>query len=91
LNARVVQLLLERGADPNIRNDNGKTALWLALQVGCHDPKKGLPVIKLLLEAGADVNIRDNEGQTPLQWAVSYTCPKKEVADLLLSYARRKK
>ena len=53
-----VRLLLANGADPNIRNEAGATALMWA--VG--DSEK----LRLLLEHGADVNARSNDGRTPL-------------------------
>ncbi|MGH8247387.1 MAG: ankyrin repeat domain-containing protein, partial [Gammaproteobacteria bacterium] len=53
-----VQLLLKSGADPNIRNDAGATALmWAA-----YDPQK----TSLLLEGGADSNARSDDGRTPV-------------------------
>jgi ankyrin repeat protein/mono/diheme cytochrome c family protein len=57
-NAQSVRLLLDSGADPNIKNDVGATALMWA--VG--EPEKA----RLLLEHGADVNARSDDGRTPL-------------------------
>jgi ankyrin repeat protein len=56
--AATVQLLLESGANPNIRNDAGATALMWALE----DPEK----TRLLLEHGADADARSEDGRTPL-------------------------
>ena len=53
-----VRLLLNHGADPNIRNDAGATALMWAVE----DPEK----IRLLLRHGAKVDVRSADGQTPL-------------------------
>ena len=53
-----VRLLLANGADPNIRNEAGATALMWALD----DSEK----TRLLLEHGADVNARSDDGRTPL-------------------------
>ena len=53
-----VRLLLNHGADPNIRNDAGATALMWAVE----DPEK----IRLLLRHGANVDVRSADGQTPL-------------------------
>jgi ankyrin repeat protein len=58
-----VQLLLRSGADPNVRNDAGATALMWAVE----DPGS----TRLLLQHGADVNARSADGQTPLIIAVS--------------------
>jgi ankyrin repeat protein len=53
-----VRLLLERGADPNARNDTNATALMYAVD----DAEK----TALLLERKADPDARSDEGQTPL-------------------------
>ncbi len=56
--AAAVRLLLESGANPNIRNDSGATALMWAVE----DPEK----TRLLLDRGADANARSQDGRTPL-------------------------
>ena len=56
--AQSVRLLLDNGADPNIKNEVGATALMWA--VG--EPEKA----RLLLDHGADVNARSDDGRTPL-------------------------
>src|SRR5215831_11669663 len=53
-----VRLLFNLGADPNIRNDAGATALMWAVE----DPEK----IRLLLHHGANVDARSADGQSPL-------------------------
>jgi len=59
-----VQLLLRHGADPNVKDANGKTALHLIAARGV-----GRSAIQALVKAGADVNVRDDEGNTPLNLA----------------------
>ncbi len=56
----LVQLLLEKGANPNERDTQGKTPLHHAASTG------QIQNIALLLTAGADPNIRDKYGETPL-------------------------
>lgn len=58
--AAVLKLLLAHGADPNIRGDDGTTALMVMAMAG------KAPVVKLLAEHGAQVNAQDNEGKTAL-------------------------
>jgi len=73
----VVHLLQRHGADPNSRDDGGKTLLHTASVEG------DLKVAQGLLELGADINSRDNKGRTPLyviQWNSDY------VALLLLEH-----
>jgi uncharacterized protein len=54
----VMQMLLENGSKPDVRNRLGETALmWSA-----HDPDK----IKLLLQHGADINAKAKSGNTIL-------------------------
>ena len=57
---QMVDILLKKGADPNIRNENGETALILASLNGHYQ------VVEILLEKGADPNIHDNDGWTAL-------------------------
>ena len=52
-----VQELLENGANPNIQNRNGRTALMVAIAWGYTD------IVLLLLEKGADPNISANSGE----------------------------
>ncbi|ORX33538.1 ankyrin, partial [Piromyces finnis] len=55
-----IPLLLENGAEINIRNNKGETALLVTCKYG--DDR----LVKKLVECGADVNIADNDGNTPL-------------------------
>jgi ankyrin repeat protein len=73
--AEDVRLLLDAGADPNVRNEVGATALMWAVD--------DLDKTRLLLRRGADVSARSDDGRTPLlvatTWSQSY-----EVVKLLL-------
>ncbi|MFT4328102.1 MAG: ankyrin repeat domain-containing protein [Wolbachia pipientis] len=58
----LVDLLLQAGADPNIKSNEGKTPLHYAA-----NRNYAYPIIDLLLEGKANPNIQDNTGKTPLQ------------------------
>jgi len=54
----VVEYLINKGADVNLKDNEGKTALlWAA--------SNSLPNAKILVENGAKVNIAANDGMTP--------------------------
>jgi uncharacterized protein len=57
----IARLLLERGADPNVRNRYGLTALMRA--------GRNVEVVRLLLAHGADVRPQDIGGRDALRWA----------------------
>lgn len=65
-----ISLIIQRlkdGADPDIRNEAGDTALVAALR----GYMAGRPsLVQRLLDAGADVNARGEGGMQPLHWAV---------------------
>ena len=59
------QVLLKRGADPNIQKNDGATALMYASQNGYSE------VVQVLLKEGADPNIQKKDGATALMYEVS--------------------
>jgi len=64
-----IQFLLDRGAKPDIVNDNGSTPLlFLCKHFG--NLSKILPLIKLLLDRGANVNHETKDGSTALMLAI---------------------
>ena len=73
--AEAIRLLLESGADPNLRSAGNSTALMFAVD----DVEK----IRLLLERGADPNARSDEGRTALMIAVARPGTSAVVAQLL--------
>jgi len=73
-NDEMIELLLTKGADPNIYGPNGETPLGLAA-------KYSLKAVKMLVEKGADVNAKHEKGHTALWWAIKME--EKEVIEFL--------
>ena len=59
-----IRFLLQRGADPNIRNKKGVTPLQLATSLSFTEG------VDALIKGGASVNVSDQTGETPLIAAV---------------------
>lgn len=76
---KIVEMLLQYGADVNMTNGDSATALHIAARHG------NIPILKLLLQKDArSINHRDRKGNTPLHLAA-----KKgyfHVAALLMQY-----
>ena len=68
-----MQLLLDAGANPQLRDTEGMTALHVAAmsEIGAYGtaPSIGAKRVQILLDAGIDVNARDNNGRTALMYA----------------------
>ena len=73
---KIVKMLLDHNADPNIREQGGYTPLHAAAQNGDED------MIRVLIYGGADLTIKSNDGKTPLDLA---TESGHERASLVLS------
>ena len=65
---QVIRSLLEAGADPNARTDDGWTPLHAAAESNEHPDE----VVAVLVAAGADSNARTQRGTTPLHLAARY-------------------
>lgn len=76
-----ITTLLEAGFDVDVRDDEGRTALMVA--VSSHQNRD---VVVYLLETGADPNARDYSGVTPLMYA-AFNNDNPEILSILLSEA----
>jgi len=56
--ADLVKIVLQAGADPNVRQTAGYTALHAAAA------RDNIEMVQLLLDAGADASVRSDDGQT---------------------------
>lgn len=72
-----VRELLAAGADPDTRDDDGRSPLFSAV-LG-----NSIGLVGLLLESGADVNARDHQGFSTLHFAAQEDLP--EIARLLIA------
>jgi ankyrin repeat protein len=69
---QTVEMLLAAGADVKATNENGETALMLAVTLDHrYNPQQRLPMIDLLLKKGADINAADKSGRTSLLHSVT--------------------
>ena len=80
-----VRLLLERGINPNARDNKRRTPLHVAASEGVDSSQ--LEVVRILLAHGTDVDAEDEEGKTPLQVALANGTI--EVSQLLSEYCSK--
>lgn len=72
-----LSVILEKGADPNVQNTNGESAIFNAIKAD------RTSTINLLLKSGADRNLRDYLGNTALHSCMRWDA--KNAALLILS------
>jgi hypothetical protein len=70
-----VNTLLDKGANPNVRNSVGAPVLMVAASRG------HVPIVEALLNEGADPNVKNQEGTTALMKAI----PHIEIVRLLIA------
>ena len=80
--AKIVEMLLEYGADPNVILRRGRTCL---IDIVALNPKYyneyHYEIVRLLVEYGTDISIKDQDGFTAYDYAVKYN--RTELYDLL--------
>lgn len=75
---KVVDLLISKGAEPNVQGPEGETPLEAAIWL------QDAVIAKRLVDAGANVNVRNDNGETPLHVAAAKG--NKPVVELLLQH-----
>jgi len=89
---KIMQLLLNQGADIDARDSDGRTPLhysssWLRIEGAGSSTRGTVEGSRLLLEHGADIQAEDNDGKTPLQVALENG--HHEMAEFLLGMGAR--
>lgn len=59
---QVVRMIIQNGADVNKQNENGDTALHLAISADVD-----IDVLRILIKRGSSLKINNNNGKTPLE------------------------
>lgn len=87
-NNKLIQFLIEKGADPSGKDPNGNTPLHKTILAAGFDRLKNKDlsdILETLLESGADPNVKNGMGDTPLHLAVQSRDGKDMVATLQAS------
>ena len=79
-----VTSLIRRGADPNIQNVLGETALMLTFIRYTEYPGDNLKIVNTLIKNGADLNIQTKKGKTALMYAFHYAYYTNTMVKLLM-------
>ena len=75
----IIRMLLDRGAHPNVRDEQGLTPLMMAALAG------DVPLAKLLLDQGAALDVRTPSGGLTALFHAIFWRRSAEMAELLLS------
>ncbi|MCW3051180.1 MAG: repeat, subfamily [Chthonomonadales bacterium] len=81
LPASKIQLLLDKGADPNVRDDRRNTVLihlawWTQYDMIIGGKEEShAEAVRILADHGADINTRGSGGMTALMWAAGWNHP----------------
>ena len=79
-NSKAFEILLNHGADPNTKNDGGRSLLSLAID------NNNFSILEFLLnQPNVHINEKDSQGIYPISKAVNQNKP--EIVELLINYA----
>jgi ankyrin repeat protein len=67
INRRMIDLLLDRGADPNVYSQHGRPLCWA----------RELDIVERLIGAGGDINLWHDNGGSPLNFSVWQLDPER--------------
>ncbi len=81
-NVETVKLLIDNGADVNIRGNDGWTALMYAT---CNFQNSNIETAKLLLDSGADIQITNDNDETILDRLLENEEVYENMINLLLN------
>lgn len=84
-NLSIIKYLLENGADPNKKDEDGWTPLHHALNINNNDVDE-MKIIKLLLQHKADIHIENNKGHTPMFKALCSNMKAWHLFDYIINY-----
>ena len=77
-NLEAAELLLDNGANINVKDKIGASPLHRAAQRG------QVKLVKYLIDKGADIEAKNNSGSTPLNFAIDAGINTKEIMHLLI-------
>jgi hypothetical protein len=83
----VIRVLLEFGADPNIQNDVG----WTALHYACDIDTRNKRIAELLLQYGARVDVRTHDRRSPIDLLRDGGGDAPRIAELLSAQAENRR
>ena len=78
---KIVETLLNSGADPNLPIESGMAEGMVPL-----DFAKDEIIVRMLIKKGANIGLKDKRGMTPLEWAIFMK--NKVIIEILKTYIR---
>ncbi|MCL2144009.1 MAG: ankyrin repeat domain-containing protein [Endomicrobia bacterium] len=85
-NLKIIDVLLDAGAQANDKDDEGRTPLIHCL-IAVTDENIAAEIVKTLIKNGADINVKDNRGLASLMYAAGFASSAKAVKLLIEAQA----